>query len=142
VAESLASWRTDFSNPLLTTTTAFIIKLNGHSTMAGARALGLEAVTGSLTPGKAADIVLVRGADINVAPLADVESAVVRSVTPANVDTVLVDGVFVKRSGELVGIDAAAIVRAATEAAERIRRTAGSPLAPEGTDGATEQAAT
>jgi cytosine/adenosine deaminase-related metal-dependent hydrolase len=111
------------------------------ATIAGARALGLQGTTGSLTPGKAADIVLVRGGDINVAPLADVESAIVRSVTPANVDTVLVDGVVVKRSGELVGIDARAILRAATDAAERIRRAAGPPLAPGATDAVAGQAA-
>ena len=61
-------------------------------TLAGARALGLGDEVGSLTPGKAADILLIRADDLNVGPLAAVESAIVRTVTPANVDSVLVGG--------------------------------------------------
>ena len=72
-------------------------------TLAGARALGLGDEVGSLTPGKAADILLIRADDLNVGPLAAVESAIVRTVTPANVDSVLVGGRFVKRGGQLVG---------------------------------------
>jgi 5-methylthioadenosine/S-adenosylhomocysteine deaminase len=98
-------------------------------TLAGARALGLGDEVGSLTPGKAADILLIRGDDLNVGPLAAVESAIVRTVTPANVDSVLVGGRFVKRGGELVGIDAAALMRDANESAERIRTKAGGRLA-------------
>jgi 5-methylthioadenosine/S-adenosylhomocysteine deaminase len=98
-------------------------------TLAGARALGLGDEVGSLTPGKAADILLIRADDLNVGPLAAVESAIVRTVTPANIDSVLVGGRFVKRGGELVGIDAAALMRDATESAERIRRKAGGRLA-------------
>ena len=71
------------------------------ATINGARALGLGAVTGSLTVGKRADIILIRGNDINVAPVANVETAVVQSATPANVDTVMVDGRIVKRGGRL-----------------------------------------
>ena len=98
-------------------------------TLAGARALGLGDEVGSLTPGKAADILLIRADDLNVGPLAAVESAIVRTVTPANVDSVLVGGRFVKRGGQLVGVDAAALMRDATESAERIRRKAGGRLA-------------
>ena len=98
-------------------------------TIAGARALGLGDQVGSLTPGKAADILLVRAGDLNVGPVAAVESAIVRSVTPANVDAVLVGGRFVKRDGRLVGIDAAQLMRDATESAERIRKRAGGRLA-------------
>jgi 5-methylthioadenosine/S-adenosylhomocysteine deaminase len=98
-------------------------------TLAGARALGLGDEVGSLTPGKAADILLIRADDLNVGPIAAVESAIVRTVTPGNVDSVLVGGRFVKRGGQLVGIDAAALMRDANESAERIRRKAGGRLA-------------
>lgn len=97
-------------------------------TIAGARALGLGDLVGSLTPGKLADLLLIRADDLNVGPLAAVESAIVRAVTPANVDSVLVGGRFVKRGGELVGIDAAALMRAASESARRIRQQAGGRL--------------
>jgi 5-methylthioadenosine/S-adenosylhomocysteine deaminase len=102
------------------------------ATINGARALGLERDTGSLSPGKLADIVLVRADDLNVAPLAAIESAVVRTVTPANVDTVVVGGRVVKREGELIGVDTRAIVAAASEAALAIRRRAGGRLANDG----------
>jgi 5-methylthioadenosine/S-adenosylhomocysteine deaminase len=98
-------------------------------TIAGARALGLGDQVGSLTAGKAADILLIRADDLNVGPLAAVESAIVRAVTPANVDSVLVGGRFVKRGGELVGIEAAALMQAASESADRIRARAGGRLA-------------
>jgi 5-methylthioadenosine/S-adenosylhomocysteine deaminase len=97
-------------------------------TIAGARALGLGDQVGSLTPGKLADLLLIRADDLNVGPLAAVESAIVRAVTPANVDSVLVGGRVVKRGGELVGIDAAGLMRAATESAGRIRQRAGGRL--------------
>jgi 5-methylthioadenosine/S-adenosylhomocysteine deaminase len=90
------------------------------ATINGAKALGLADVTGSLTPGKRADILLVRAHDLNVAPVVDVESTIVRSVTPANVDTVLSDGRIIKRGGALVAADVAAVVRKAEESATKI----------------------
>jgi cytosine/adenosine deaminase-related metal-dependent hydrolase len=99
------------------------------ATIDGARALELADITGSLTPGKRADIILVRGTDLNIAPVVDVESSIVRSATPANVDTVIVDGRVLKRGGRLTVHDAASVVRAATEAADRVRDRAGGRLA-------------
>jgi len=99
------------------------------ATINGARALGLADVTGSLTPGKRADVILVRGNDLNTAPVADVESTLVRSTTPANVDTVFIDGRLLKRHGQLVAHDAAQIVRNGEEAARAVRRRAGGQLA-------------
>src|SRR5215218_3809623 len=101
------------------------------ATINGARALGLEAVTGSLTPGKRADLIMVDGGGLNVAPVGDLESTVVRSVTPANVDTVLVDGRILKRHGELVAVDVARVVREAEHHSNQVRTRAGGRLAPE-----------
>ena len=100
------------------------------ATLNGAKALGLGDVTGSLTVGKRADIILIRGNDINVAPVADIETTVVQSSTPANVDTVLVDGRIVKRGGKLVAYDVEKIVREAKASALRIRTAAGERLTP------------
>ena len=101
------------------------------ATLNGAKALGIGDVTGSITVGKRADIILIRGNDINIAPVADVETAVVQSATPANVDTVMVDGRIVKRGGKLVAYDVDKIVREAKASALRIRTAAGGKLAPQ-----------
>jgi cytosine/adenosine deaminase-related metal-dependent hydrolase len=100
------------------------------ATIKGARALGLGDVTGSLTPGKRADLILVRTNDLNIAPLANIEAAIVQSATPANVDSVMVDGRFIKRDGRLLHYDVAKIVQRAKESAFRIRTEAGGILAP------------
>jgi 5-methylthioadenosine/S-adenosylhomocysteine deaminase len=101
------------------------------ATINGARALGLEAVTGSLTPGKRADLIMVNARDLNVAPVVDLESTVVRSVTPANVDTVMIDGRILKRHGEMVAFDVARVIREAEESAHEVRARAGGRLQPE-----------
>jgi cytosine/adenosine deaminase-related metal-dependent hydrolase len=100
------------------------------ATLNGAKALGLGDVTGSITVGKRADIILIRGNDINIAPVADVETSVVQSATPANVDTVIVDGRIVKRGGRLIAYEVEKIVRDAKASALRIRTAAGGRLAP------------
>ena len=100
------------------------------ATLNGAKALGIGDTTGSLTVGKRADIILIRANDINVAPLANIETTVVQSATPANVDTVLVDGRFVKRHGRLVAYDVEKVVRDAKASSVRIRTAAGGALAP------------
>jgi 5-methylthioadenosine/S-adenosylhomocysteine deaminase len=100
------------------------------ATLNGAKALGLGDMTGSLTVGKRADVILIRTNDINVAPLANIETTVVQSATPANVDTVLVDGRIVKREGKLVAYDVDKIVRDAKASSLRIRTAAGGVLAP------------
>lgn len=99
------------------------------ATMNGARTLGLENVTGSLTPGKRADLILIRGTDLNVAPVVDPESIIVRSVTPANVDTVMIDGRLLKRGGKLLAHDTGDIVARAEESAKAVRSRAGGRLA-------------
>lgn len=99
------------------------------ATLNGAKALGIGDTTGSIVAGKRADIILIRGNDINIAPVANIEASVVQSATPANVDTVLVDGRIVKRGGKLA-YDVDKIVRDAKAAALRIRTLAGGRLAP------------
>ena len=100
------------------------------ATINGARALGLGDVTGSLTPGKRADLILIRTNDLNIAPLANIETTIVQSATPANVDTVMVDGRIIKRHGRLVGYDVAAIIERAKDSAQRVRTASGGILTP------------
>jgi 5-methylthioadenosine/S-adenosylhomocysteine deaminase len=78
-------------------------------TINGARACWLGDRVGSLTPGKAADVILLRGTDLNLSPLSDLIGTIVCCAHGSNVDTVLVGGMIVKRGGALVGIDVKAI---------------------------------
>jgi 5-methylthioadenosine/S-adenosylhomocysteine deaminase len=100
------------------------------ATINGARALGLDSVTGSITPGKRADLILVRAGHVNVAPAVELESTLVRSTTPANVDTVFIDGALVKRGGRLVAHDVEAVVARAEEASQAVRARSAGRLRP------------
>ena len=65
-----------------------------QGTMGGARALGLDKVTGSITPGKKADLILIRTDDLNMAPMNVPDGQVVLAAQPRNVDSVWIDGAF------------------------------------------------
>jgi 5-methylthioadenosine/S-adenosylhomocysteine deaminase len=75
------------------------------ATVDGARACGLDHKVGSITPGKQADLVLIRADTINVAPVIDPAATVVVFADTSNVDSVFVAGRAVKRGGQLVGVD-------------------------------------
>lgn len=72
------------------------------ATINGARMAGLDAQIGSLTPGKQADIVLLRADDLAMFPVTDPVASVVMQGGVASVDTVLVAGRVVKRNGRLL----------------------------------------
>jgi len=72
------------------------------ATRNGAHVAGLEDRTGSLTPGKQADIVVIDATAINVAPIHDPVAAVTLSADVSNVESVLVAGEFRKRDGKLL----------------------------------------
>ncbi|GHJ35701.1 amidohydrolase family protein [Streptomyces sp. TS71-3] len=83
------------------------------ATIGGARALGLDASIGSLTPGKKADLVLIKNDRSPVMfPLLHPYGHVVFQAGRGDVHTVLVNGTVVKHRHELTGID---LDRARTE---------------------------
>jgi cytosine/adenosine deaminase-related metal-dependent hydrolase len=94
------------------------------ATLDGAVDLGIAETTGSLTPGKRADIILVRTTDINMAPAGDPYEAIVSLAQPANVDTVIVDGRILRQSGKFTVLDHGKVVREAREAAAALRTQA------------------
>ncbi len=81
------------------------------ATLGGAVALGLERETGSLEPGKKADIVLL---DLerpwNPYEMSDIYSSIVYTGSPENVQSVLVDGRWLYRNGEHQTLDASRVV--------------------------------
>jgi cytosine/adenosine deaminase-related metal-dependent hydrolase len=72
------------------------------ATIGGAQVAGIADRTGSITPGKKADLVVIDGHAVNVAPVIDPVGAVVCAADVSNVDTVIVDGRIVKRDGKLL----------------------------------------
>lgn len=94
------------------------------ATIEGARTLGLGDKTGSLTPGKRADLITVRKSDINMAPVGDPYYALVFQGQPANVDTVMVDGRVLARGGKLTNVDVGRTVREAEQSARGIMERA------------------
>ena len=92
------------------------------ATVEGARANALLSKTGTLTPGKEADIILLRGEQINVAPVNDAIGAIVLGMDSSNVDSVFIAGRAVKRNGRLVGVNVERLKRQAEEARDALLR--------------------
>ena len=60
---------------------------------------------GSLTPGKEADIVVIRTDDINLYPSNHAIGTVVAAADVSNIDTVIIGGKIRKLRGKMVGIN-------------------------------------
>jgi cytosine/adenosine deaminase-related metal-dependent hydrolase len=94
-----------------------------YGTIDGARAIGIGEVTGSLTPGKQADVVVLRTDRPNIYPINDPIGAVVWGMDTSNVDWVFVAGRPMMRSGMLEADTA----RASSLAIAARERLAGAP---------------
>lgn len=99
-----------------------------YATIEGARANGLESKVGSLTPGKQADIVLLRTDRLNVTPLNDPATAVVTGMDTGNVDTVIIAGRVMKRNRRLAHVDWPAVRRSVTESRDYVIEKSGFKL--------------
>ncbi|WAJ28233.1 amidohydrolase family protein [Antarcticirhabdus aurantiaca] len=95
------------------------------ATLGGARGLGIAQTTGSLTPGKRADVIAVRRDAINTAPVGTVDFMLTHAAQPTNVDFVLVDGVVHKENGRHTRVDQEALIAQAQETIARLRQEAG-----------------
>jgi cytosine/adenosine deaminase-related metal-dependent hydrolase len=78
------------------------------ATIGGARALGLDREIGSLTPGKQADIIMLRVDTPNVSLVNNLPAAITLCDSE-NVESVFVAGRLVKSAGELLGHDPRAV---------------------------------
>jgi cytosine/adenosine deaminase-related metal-dependent hydrolase len=99
-----------------------------YATVEGARANGLDAKVGTLTPGKQADVILLRTDRINVTPLNDPATAVVAGMDTGNVDTVLIGGRVMKRGGRLLHVDWSAVRRMAADSRDFVVAKSGFKL--------------
>jgi cytosine/adenosine deaminase-related metal-dependent hydrolase len=94
------------------------------ATIDGAIDLGIADKTGSLTPGKRADLILVRTTDVNMAAMGDPYDALVALAQPVNVDTVVVDGRILRRGNKYTALDHGKVVADGLASAEALRRRA------------------
>jgi cytosine/adenosine deaminase-related metal-dependent hydrolase len=76
-----------------------------YATINGAKGLRLDRKTGSLTPGKEADTLILDATKINVAPVNQVPGAVVSLMDRSNVETVIFAGKVRKWKGQLLDVD-------------------------------------
>jgi cytosine/adenosine deaminase-related metal-dependent hydrolase len=90
------------------------------ATIDTARVLGMDDRIGSLTPGKRADIVLIRKGPFGHSVVDDACAHVMLQTSPREIDTVLVDGVARMKSGTLIGFDAARVAAMMHESRQRI----------------------
>jgi cytosine/adenosine deaminase-related metal-dependent hydrolase len=100
--------------------------LLSFATIEGARAAGIDDRTGSLTPGKEADLIMICLDHANLLPATDVAASIVAGGHAGNVDLVLVAGVVLKEDGALKGGDTVFAEAAASR--DRLFRAASLPL--------------
>jgi len=98
-----------------------------YATTNGAKHLRLDTKTGSLTPGKEADIIILDATALNVAPLNQVPGAVVSLMDRTNVETVIVAGKVRKWKGQLLDVDLQHLRRQLEASRDHIFAAAGIP---------------
>ncbi len=98
------------------------------ATIEGARCADLDSKIGTLTPGKDADILLLKTDRLDVWPLNNAYGAAVNLMNPGHVDTAFIAGRVKKWRGALVGVDAPRVMRLATDARDGLLRRVGFPM--------------
>jgi 5-methylthioadenosine/S-adenosylhomocysteine deaminase len=103
------------------------------ATRGGARALGMDSFTGSLAPGKKADVVLIKNdASPVMFPLLNPYGHVVFQAQRGDVHTVVVNGRVVKHDHRLVGVDLARAKQAVEQTVEYLKGQLGPEAWAEG----------
>jgi cytosine/adenosine deaminase-related metal-dependent hydrolase len=85
------------------------------ATVNGSVCTGLAAEIGSISPGKQADIVMIRADDLNLYPSNNAVGTVVQAADRSNVDTVIIGGRIRKRGGKIIGLDMQKLKRVVEE---------------------------
>jgi 5-methylthioadenosine/S-adenosylhomocysteine deaminase len=98
------------------------------ATVEGARFCGLLHEIGTISVGKAADLVCIDTRNVALAPLNNPVGTAVLQATRANVRHVLVAGELVKRDGQLVGHDLERILKLADDSRDHVLTAAGVPV--------------
>ncbi|MGW3118214.1 amidohydrolase family protein [Streptomyces sp. NPDC001107] len=95
------------------------------ATLQGARTNGLAAVTGSLAPGKKADLLVIQAEDLNNMPLNDPIGTVVLGSDARNISAVLINGEPRKWDGHVLDVDLSALRSEVHTSREHVLNTRG-----------------
>ena len=93
-------------------------------TLDAAALLGLSDRTGSLVPGKRADLIAVSTNALNMGVFTDPARMLIECAAPENVDTVVIDGRILKRGGRLTEIDVPAVLAGGRTSLASVRTAA------------------
>ncbi|HET9520631.1 MAG TPA: amidohydrolase family protein [Candidatus Limnocylindrales bacterium] len=96
------AWDEDLDGNVPTSDLITVRQVLRWATLDGAKVAGIEDRAGSITPGKKADLVVIDGGAVNIAPVIDPVAAIVCAADISNVETVIIDGVIRKRDGKLL----------------------------------------
>jgi cytosine/adenosine deaminase-related metal-dependent hydrolase len=98
------------------------------ATEGGAAALGLQGAVGRIAVGQLADLVLLRAADAACVAAAPTLDVLVQHAGPEHVDSVMVDGEWVMRGGNIVAFNEAAVILEAQAHAVALRERVAATL--------------
>ena len=93
------------------------------ATIEGAKALGMDKITGSLEVGKKADIIIIGLNEPHLTPLYNEYSHLVYAMSGADVDTVLINGKIVMENRKLLTINEAEVMQKVKEIAVNIKNS-------------------
>ncbi len=92
------------------------------ATLQGARCANIDGKVGTITPGKEADILMLRADRIDIWPLNNAPSVVANLMNPGHVENVFIGGKPKKWRGNLVGVDVPRVLRLAQEARDGLMK--------------------
>ncbi len=112
--------------PIPQTTTITTTEALRWATIEGARMMGLADRIGSIRPGKKADLVLIDATQPNMQPVHNPIDTVLMQTSLANIEAVMIDGVWRKRNNKLLSgngkkLDPASWLDPLRESGQRIR---------------------
>ncbi len=91
------------------------------ATIDAARALGLDKLTGSLVPGKKADVIIIDTNKPHLTPMYNLHSHLVYAVSGNDVDTSVINGQVVMENRRLLTLDIAKVMADVNQVAEEIK---------------------
>ena len=92
------------------------------ATLQGARCANIDHKVGTLTPGKEADILMLRADRLDIWPLNNAPSVVANFMNPSHVESVFIAGKPKKWRGSLVGVDVPRVLQLAQEARDGLMK--------------------